>query len=707
MKKLISFAVGMLMMASSAWANTVVLNSTTTTWEDGNTYVLISNITYNTRITVNGTVHLQLYANKQLTALEGIELYRPATLIIDGEGTLQATGTGDNAGIGAYVFGTLIINSGKVIATGGPYGAGIGGSRHNHGDVGALIVNGGVVNATGGSSGGAGIGGGYNDWSGDIYGVADSIVINGGQVTATAGDSSASGIGKGRNGGSHGSLTLGWTYSTDFINASSYNIPRISFEEGKEFVLDGTDTQATTSNIDGQKIVPYFTSVSGYCGAQSSNNGQDVTWNYDESTHTLTISGTGAMADFEENRQPWSYYLTQMACVIVEDGVTTIGNYAFNNSTNLTKAVIGNDVTSIGDYAFSYCKKLVRLTMGEEVSDIGNYAFQYCESLNEVTIPTKLTYLNNGVFSYCKSLILHVLATTPPDVANDAFSNSNITQVLVPIDLAMVYVRNQYWSRYLNKIEIEEPKPIFKGDMNDDGKLSLADVTLLVDEVLNYDPREYVNLGLPSGTLWAICNVGADTPEDYGQYFAWGETVPLGQEDTSNLTNYTATNSYIRNTFNWTTYKWCKGTNQTMTKYSDHANYGYEGFTDGLSELELQDDAAYVNWGRNWRMPSYDQLNELINTNYTNCQMVTQNGVYGMRVTSKMPGYTDKSIFIPAAGSYYGDEFSWKDTMCNIWTRTRNPSLTFSTYCLGAYSTYIQWKSYERCSALPIRPVRR
>ena len=135
------------------------------------------------------------------------------------------------------------------------------------------------------------------------------------------------------------------------------------------------------------------------------------------------------------------------------------------------------------------------------------------------------------------------------------------------------------------------------------------------------DPSTYVDLGLPSGTLWATCNIGANSPEEYGDYFAWGETEGYNSGKTS---------------FNWLTYKWCKGSETTMTKYCGNSSYGYNGFTDELTELDLEDDAAYVNWGPAWRMPSIEQCEELINSSYTTTDWTIQNGVYGRKITSKI-----------------------------------------------------------------------
>jgi len=149
--------------------------------------------------------------------------------------------------------------------------------------------------------------------------------------------------------------------------------------------------------------------------------------------------------------------------------------------------------------------------------------------------------------------------------------------------------------------------------------------------------HEYVDLGLPSGTLWATCNIGANSPEEYGDYFAWGETQ-----------------GYLSGIkiFSWETYKWCNGSSNTLTKYNNVEEFG---FRDNKAKLGFDDDCAYVNWGTNWRLPSHVQLEELINRNYTTTEWTTLNGVFGYKITSKTNG---NSIFMPAAG--YRDNSSLK-----------------------------------------------
>jgi hypothetical protein len=145
--------------------------------------------------------------------------------------------------------------------------------------------------------------------------------------------------------------------------------------------------------------------------------------------------------------------------------------------------------------------------------------------------------------------------------------------------------------------------------------------------------HEYVDLGLPSGLLWATCNVGADTPEGYGDYFAWGETT-------------------TKDTYNWSTYQYCMGSYNTMTKYCNNSSYGYNGFTDNLTVLLPEDDAATANWGSSWRMPTKEECQELYNS--TTHSWTTQNGVYGRRFTAS----NGNSIFFPAAGLRVGSNLN-------------------------------------------------
>lgn len=138
--------------------------------------------------------------------------------------------------------------------------------------------------------------------------------------------------------------------------------------------------------------------------------------------------------------------------------------------------------------------------------------------------------------------------------------------------------------------------------------------------------HNYVDLGLPSGTLWATCNVGADTPEGYGDYYAWGETEPKA-------------------VYYWDTYKYCEGDLYSLTKYCCDSSYGYNGFADNLIVLQIEDDAAAANWGDVWRMPTDIQWKELMDN--TVATWTLKNGVKGWLFSAN----NGNALFLPASGS--------------------------------------------------------
>lgn len=153
------------------------------------------------------------------------------------------------------------------------------------------------------------------------------------------------------------------------------------------------------------------------------------------------------------------------------------------------------------------------------------------------------------------------------------------------------------------------------------------------DEII--DTLEYVDLGLPSGNLWATCNVGAETPESCGDYFAWGETSPKELYDWK---------SYIYGNYIDERYRF------EVSKYCTDSFFGVDGLVDSLTVLEAIDDAVVANWGKCWRMPTKEDWEELLQK--TTNTWVTQNGVKGRLLTS----WNGNSIFLPATGFYLDGE---------------------------------------------------
>ena len=200
----------------------------------------------------------------------------------------------------------------------------------------------------------------------------------------------------------------------------------------------------------------------------------------------------------------------------------------------------------------------------------------------------------------------------------------------------------------------------------------------------SFNGHEYVDLGLPSGTLWATCNVGAAKPEGYGNYYAWGETKPQAG-----------------NAYSWSSYKYANGSYDRLTKYCNKSEYGNNGFTDNLTTLQSGDDPAVANWGSGWRTPSKSQWDELI-ANTTN-QWTTRNGVSGRLFTSKKNGQT---LFLPAAGRRGGGELDSAGSCGNYWSRSLNtdyPGLARHLYFL---SDRCNVSTNGRIGGFSVRPVR-
>ena len=284
----------------------------------------------------------------------------------------------------------------------------------------------------------------------------------------------------------------------------------------------------------------------------------------------------------------------------------------------------------------------------------------------QITVLTKVSSITlQAIYSLYKNDVVQLQATVLPDYAYD----KSVTWSSSDNNVAEVSSDGQLLAKDYGTCTVT-------CTANDGGGAS-ATCTIYVKE----DVMSYVDLGLPSGTLWATCNVGATSPEGYGDYFAWGET--------------TAKSSY-----GWSTYRY--GRAYAVTKYNQISSYGANGYTDDLTELELSDDAAYVNWGSDWRTPSVDQFNELVNSSYTTSTWTTLNGVNGQLITSKSNG---NFIFLPAAGRYETQLYS-RGENGYYWSRSLKPSSPNTAQLLFFTSSYSQINTYTRCFGVSVRPVR-
>ena len=191
--------------------------------------------------------------------------------------------------------------------------------------------------------------------------------------------------------------------------------------------------------------------------------------------------------------------------------------------------------------------------------------------------------------------------------------------------------------------------------------------------------HEWVDLGLPSHLKWAKYNIGAATPEEYGNYYSWGEVTP-------------------KNYYVWTTYIWCKGDYLHLTKYNQQGSYG---IVDNRKALEPDDDAARVNWGGSWRMPTSAEFDELFK--YCTRTWTTQNGVEGELLTSNSNG---KSIFFPAVGYREGAFVYNKNSEGYYWSTTLNTNAPSFAYSLFFNSSRANTAIDRRYWGLAVRAVK-
>lgn len=201
--------------------------------------------------------------------------------------------------------------------------------------------------------------------------------------------------------------------------------------------------------------------------------------------------------------------------------------------------------------------------------------------------------------------------------------------------------------------------------------------------------HEWVDLGLPSGTKWATCNVGAKNPKEYGNYYAWGEVTP-------------------KDVYDWSTYKYGSNYDQ-LTRYNTDSVVGKNGFADGKTVLELSDDAAHFNWGGKWRMPTKTQQNELralcywVWTESYDGSGVKGYIVYkakaeadkGVKVFKDIPplssySLNDAHIFLPAASYRLGGDLGNAGSG-GYWSSSLNTDGPISAWSVNFYSDNVSY----------------
>ncbi len=359
-------------------------------------------------------------------------------------------------------------------------------------------------------------------------------------------------------------------------------------------------------------------------------------------------------------------YCTSLTSINIPNGVTRLGEECFAYSSNLKTVTLPQSVSEIGIGCFRSCTSLSSIEIPTAITKLDSYCFENCRSLTAITIPKSVTSLGDGCFSGCSGVIsltipetvtsiggfcfnscsglisVFLKSTSPPSGSSYMFQDTNNCIFYVPEESYYDYKDAPYWKDYIDRFQVY-------------GRPSPDDVG--------------VRLGL--SVNWAAYNLGAWIPEEYGDYYAWGETR-------------------VKQSFSWDNYEWCDGSSDSIWKYT---------YEDQITHLEQYDDAAAVERTGNWRMPTKEEWQELLD----NCSWknYTLNGVAGMMATSKVPGYTNAHIFFPFSGRKDGAELQNVGSVGYYWTSSLSPFISMG--CIGTTTPDAGY--LERYIGLPIRPV--
>ncbi|MBR5175415.1 MAG: leucine-rich repeat protein [Bacteroidales bacterium] len=371
------------------------------------------------------------------------------------------------------------------------------------------------------------------------------------------------------------------------------------------------------------------------------------------------------------------YGLTSLESVSFTNATRIFGESAFQGCTSLKTVEFGNQgesLTMLGIRLFQQCSALVNADFSKatELYELPQRLFYGCGSLMTCTIPGSVEIINPQAFLFCGALTVYCLPIVPPVLNSVTSGQADVFEgttgiIYVPFESVLSYKEAFTWQQYADRIQAI-PSPS------------------------NPSP-EAIDLGL--SVKWASFNLGATAPEEYGDYYAWGETEP-------------------KSTYTWENYIFTASgdswDNVTFNKYNVQSNLGV---VDNKTILDLEDDAASVNWMGGWRLPTYDEWNELRHncswewiTNYNGT------GVNGYLVTSNITNYSDHFIFLSAAGLREDEDlradgetvFYWSSS---LWTE-------YSTAAWGGSLNFVGNQEYDlvgenfssdRHLGFPIRPV--
>ena len=271
-------------------------------------------------------------------------------------------------------------------------------------------------------------------------------------------------------------------------------------------------------------------------------NGDNLTWEYDDQTNTLTISGTGEMEDWPAGyATPWGSYQMEITTVVINDGVTNIGKEAFSNCHALTSVTLPNSVTDIRFHGFQGSENLASIDLPDNLTTIGGAAFYGCHALTDVTIPDSVTTMEDSVFANCGNLTNVVIGKNVKSIDYQTFYNTNIASIEIPKSVSAIYT--QAFAR--TKIqEITIPRSVTElggGIFNDcDNIYGVKEASGSIDkcvDLLAHEPRlvvvsgeDAINYPILSNSGKGVISVTANLLPDY----------------IANLTNFAMKNEFLK-----------------------------------------------------------------------------------------------------------------------------------------------------------------
>ena len=405
----------------------------------------------------------------------------------------------------------------------------------------------------------------------------------------------------------------------------------------------------------------------------------------------------------------------KLVSITIPDNITSLGTYSFYGCFSLESVTLPSSLSSIGAYSFYECKSLTSIDIPMNVTSIGESAFMGCYQLRGIIIPEKTTTLGEGAFYQCSSLSSvvflgnHVFAIprlcfyrcqslesiTLPDgissIGDNAFEDVAMWKLVVPSSVTSignynftgiknVLLPSKTFVSIENRTFGSNGVIFVPADMLDTYKLrtNWDYYALLLYPLEAYkDKADYslqtkgaVNMGL--SVKWAAYNIGATKPEEFGDYYAWGEIE-------------------TKNNYNWESYRFrTSGDIFNNVKFSKYVTMESYGPVDNKTTLDLEDDVAHVKWGENWRMPTAEEINELTASciwETTEYNKVKGSMVYGVN--------SGNIIFIPAAGLFDGKSVL-KNEKIYIWSSGLDETQNhFAHGCGGG----------QRKDGLSVRPV--